>query len=95
MPDETTTVTDETENPDKAVADEAAEPAPASSTPKLISSFVKLSGYKRADVLAYSEERRTVVTKNGSKYLVSKSGKQLKVLLGALPPSAEEDESEE
>lgn len=87
-------ITDEISNPDKAIADEGLEPEPTASgslspdDKKLLSGFLKLSGYKRNDILAWSNERRTVVCKNGSKYQVSKNGKQLKILSGAVPPSA-------
>ena len=62
----------------------------------LTGAFLRLSGYTKEDIFAYSAERRTVVTKNGGKYLVSKTGRQLKVLAGPMPPAfVEEAEQEE
>lgn len=59
----------------------------------VVTSFIKLSGYEKADIAAYNTGRRTVVTKNGGKYVVSKSGKQLKHLAGPLPPSVADQEA--
>jgi len=89
---ETPVVTDETENPEKAIAEEELEGTAATAhgvkLPGFLGTFLKLSGYKKSDILAWNEDRRTVVTTNGSKYQVSRDKKQLKILTGAVPPSA-------
>lgn len=58
---------------------------------KLLTNFLKLSGYRAGDVTGSNEDRRTFVTSNGGKYQLSPKGTQLKVLSGPLPPKAEEE----
>lgn len=58
----------------------------------LIKDFCKASGYKPSDVAAVRASTRTVVTKNGGKYQVSKNGKNVRHILGPQVPGAAEDE---
>lgn len=70
--------------------------APADEESELIKTFAKLTGYKEDDVYGLSTERRTVVTKNGGKYLIKKSGKSFRTISGPAAPSekAEEEDDE-
>lgn len=79
--------------PSDVVAGDVSDPSEGENTEKkssVVSSFLKVSGYERSDIAAFNAARRTVVTKNGGKYVVSKSGRQIKHLAGPLPPSVEE-----
>lgn len=67
--------------------------APASA--ELTNTFLKLSGYKAADISGSNQARRTFVTTNGGKYLVSKTGKALRHLLGPATPKSLAASSEE
>jgi hypothetical protein len=81
-----------------AVAESSEEiPSKAAKKGDLVAQFLKVSGYKEADVIGHSDERRTVVTSNGGKYEVSKKGTKLRKILGPDTPataaaSEEEDE---
>lgn len=58
--------------------------------------LLKLTGYKQDDVIGYNSQSRTIVTGNGGKYTLKKSGKSFRRILGPLAPSEkavpEEDE---
>lgn len=59
---------------------------PDEASPELTKRFLLLSGYTAADILGSSESRRSFVTHQGGKYVVSKSGKSLRKILGPNTP---------
>ena len=83
---ETATTTDEDPTPPKSK--DAAKG-------DLVSTFLKLSGYKKDDVIGHHDGRRTVVTSNGGKYEVSPKGKRLRTLSGPSTPKELEATAEE
>ena len=110
MTDETTTEETAEEEPVKAApkatatAKRAEAPAERDSAGRLPASaslkatFLKLSGFKEADILGSNEDSRAFVTSTGGKYAVSKSGKSLRTLSGPPTPNekkAAEEEGEE
>jgi hypothetical protein len=61
----------------------------------LVSTFLKLSHYKKEDVIGHHDGRRTVVTSNGGKYEVSPKGKRIRVLSGPETPATLEEAAAE
>lgn len=56
----------------------------------LTKTFLDLSGYKDSDVVGSNLSRRSFVTGTGGKYVVSKSGKAIRVLSGPVTPKMAE-----
>lgn len=86
------------------MAEAAAKKAPDSAgnvpaSDALTATFLKLSGYKEADLIGSNEARRCFVTSNGGKYVVTKSGKGIRPDFTGpdypnLVPDDEEEEDE-
>jgi len=74
-----------------AAGDQVPE-APPEADPKGVADanygkLLKLTGIKDEDVIGYSPDSRTIVTSQGGKYTLSKSGKRFRTLSGPLAPS--------
>lgn len=59
-----------------------------------LASFLKITGYKQADVIGSNESRRTFVTSNGGKYVMNKKGTTVRVISGPVYPSVREEAEE-
>ncbi len=76
----------------------ATAPDPKDEADSNYRSLLRLTGYKDEEVIGYSATSQVIVTENGGKYLLRKSGKTFRRISGPLAPSerpsetAEEDE---
>jgi hypothetical protein len=62
---------------------------------KQIRAFLKVTGYKESDIIASTESRRTFVTENGGKYLLSPKGSKVRVIAGPAYPNILKEAEEE
>lgn len=65
------------------------EPADETASDAQLARFLKLSGYKKSDVIGSNESRATFVTDNGGSYKLVEKGKRIEVLAGPPFPGAE------
>jgi len=76
----------------------ASAPDPRDEADAAYRSLLKLTGYKDEEVVGYNADSQVIVTENGGKYLLRRSGKSFRRISGPLAPSerpsetAEEDE---
>lgn len=68
---------------------------PTTDEDALVKNFLKLTGYKETDINGVNADRRTVVTKNGGKYLIKKSGKSFRTAAGPAAPSETQKEEDD
>ncbi len=68
----------------------------AEATPEsqLKTQFVKVTEYAASDIAAVNTQRRTVVTKNGGKYVVNNRGTSVRHVLGPELPGKEDEEEQ-
>lgn len=59
---------------------------------KQLAAFLRITGFRKSDVIGSSKTRRTFVTANGGKYELSPKGKKVRVLSGPTPPGPESTE---
>lgn len=62
---------------------------------KQLDAFLKLSGYKKEDVIGSSKARQTFSTSNGGKYFITKSGRKIRIVSGPAYPKLREEAEED
>lgn len=71
------------------------KPPPPPINERAFDRFLKLTGYKREEVLSSSPKNYTFVTSNGGKYQMNKKGTQIRVLSGPEPVKPRKTEPED
>lgn len=67
---------------------------PSDVSDKAMDRFLKLTGFDEDDVIGANADRRTFSTRQGGKYLLTKSGKQVRVISGPAYPKLREEAEE-
>lgn len=79
---------------DAAIGTSDALQGPNDVSDKAMARFLKLTGFEEEDVIGANAERRTFSTRQGGKYLLTQSGKQVRVISGPAYPKLREEAEE-